>query len=71
MEQMFSGIGDFQHRRIERGLIRFRRLVKSADLADELKRGGGDFFASDGRRRAAEYFDAAAHKRTGFIILQD
>jgi hypothetical protein len=49
------------HCEIESGLIGARRLAESAHLADELERGGGDFFAGCGRLRPTKDFDASAH----------
>jgi hypothetical protein len=38
-----------------------RGFVKAGDLADELERGGADFFGRNGRIEIEEDFDVSAH----------
>ena len=49
------------HGAVERLLIRPRRLAIAADFADELERGGVQFFVRGGRVRSPERLDASAH----------
>jgi predicted alpha/beta-hydrolase family hydrolase len=56
-------VGHLLHSGIEGGLTGFRGRPETAHLADELQGGGGYLVRSGWRFRAAENFDAAAHKR--------
>src|SRR5437763_9175907 len=53
-----SNVGDG---RIERRLVRPRRLVEAADLPDELQRGREDLFLRDRRLEVEERPDVSAH----------
>jgi hypothetical protein len=61
IEQVFHGIANLNHGGVEGGLVRARRLAKSAHFSHELQGRRGDFLAGRGLFRPAEYFDATAH----------
>jgi hypothetical protein len=60
-EQAPAGSGDLVYRRLERRTIRFRRLAKTTDLPDELKRGVVKLRVTGLGVGTAELFDVAAH----------
>jgi predicted alpha/beta-hydrolase family hydrolase len=61
LQEIFGYSGNIGNSGIKCGLIHFRRRAKSADLADELERGGSHFFRSGRRFGPSEDFNAAAH----------
>jgi len=60
-EQTFRGRGDFCYCRIERHLIRFRRLSKTAHLPHKLQRGRRYFLGCHRILGPSQYFDASTH----------
>src|SRR5437899_1822327 len=54
--------GDLRDRGVEGGLVRFRRLVEAADLADELERRCANFILGDGRSEIEEHPYISAHR---------
>ena len=60
--QKIAGDGrDAFDRGKERSLVRFRRLVETADLSDELQRSGANFFFRHRRREIEKELDIATH----------
>src|SRR5882672_6430827 len=61
IDQATSDVGHLVDGTIERGLVRLRWRVESAQLADELQRRRADFFLSRRRIEIEKRFDVSAH----------
>ena len=60
MEEGPPGLGYLLDGQVERILVDFRRGVEPAELADELQRGGADFFIRGRRVEVEEGLDVSA-----------
>src|SRR6266478_1621875 len=60
-EETSRHAGYFIHGSLERSLVGFRRLVKTADFSHELQRGSLNLFGSNRRIEVKEGFDIPAH----------
>jgi hypothetical protein len=56
-----AGLRDFRHSPVERWSIDFSRLMKAADLADELKRRGVQLLGGSRLAWLAQHLNASAH----------
>ena len=61
MEEIRRDPGDGIDCGQERGFIRLRRFVKTADFSHELQRSGLNLFGRDRRVEIEQEFDVAAH----------
>src|SRR6185437_2937208 len=66
-QQTFAGCGNLSHGSIKCGLVCFGRLVEPADLAHELKRGGGNFLVRRGSGWMPENLYTAAHSESSIL----
>src|SRR5579871_997260 len=64
-DEAVGGLRDLFDRAVEGLAIPLGGLRVSADLADELKRGGADFLVARGRLEVEERADVAAHRLCG------